>query len=192
MKDAINKVGDENGLKNRWLNDDVKRSESYSTHIIEHSRYYKTFANCLDVRTVTDEYLYAMKLKSSRSYKNAMSDMIGIIKECRERNTDISFEKINKAYHDLYGTDIPEDKAKKTKDLLARDDLENLYFEMTKQEDENRQIAKTADKTITDKSIEQFISEIREQEKRNKIKERQNTTIGIDILADGNDGFGLR
>ena len=42
----------------------------YYNQLILHSKYYKTFANCVDVRTVAGPYLIAMKLKSGRSYKH--------------------------------------------------------------------------------------------------------------------------
>ena len=81
LKDAINYVGDKYHLPNGWLNDDFVRTESYTPRIIRYSRYYKTFANVVTYRTVTGEYLLAMKLKAGRAYKYDRSDVIGILCE---------------------------------------------------------------------------------------------------------------
>ena len=64
MKDAINAVGDRNGLPNGWLNDDFKNTESFTDRIVQYSKYYRTFYGVLNVRTVTGEYLVAMKLRA--------------------------------------------------------------------------------------------------------------------------------
>ena len=81
MKEAINAVGDRLGLSNGWINSDFKKTTSFSHKLVMHSKYYKTFANILEVRTIKSEYLIAMKLKSGRYYKNDLSDIIGILKE---------------------------------------------------------------------------------------------------------------
>ena len=70
MKDAINVVGDKLELPVGWLNTDFVNTKSYTPHLIEHSKYYKTFANVLQIRTVSAEYLVAMKLMAGRQYKN--------------------------------------------------------------------------------------------------------------------------
>lgn len=62
MKQAVNNVGDRLDLPNGWLNTDFMKTKSYSSKLREHSVYYKTFSNVLTVRTVTAEYLIAMKL----------------------------------------------------------------------------------------------------------------------------------
>lgn len=104
MKDAINKVGDEMGLPNGWLNSDFTRTTSYSPKLIQYSEFYKRFGYVLDVRTVSGEYLVAMKLMSGRQYKNDISDAIGILQEEQERGKPISLEKIKTAVCNLYGS----------------------------------------------------------------------------------------
>ena len=47
--------------------------------MIEHSTYYKTFSNILTIRTITAEYMIAMKLMAGRKYKNDLSDIIGVL-----------------------------------------------------------------------------------------------------------------
>ena len=101
MKQAINQVGDNLGLPNGWLNTDFMRTKSYSPKLIEHSVYYKTFSNILTVRTVTAEYMIAMKLMAGRKYKNDLSDVIGVLKYHKEQGVPITLEQIKKAVINL-------------------------------------------------------------------------------------------
>lgn len=87
MKDAINRVGDRFGLPNGWLNSDFTNTGSYSSKLEEVSVYYRTFSNVLEVRTVSAEYLIAMKLRSGRKYKNDLSDIIGILYEHQKKRS---------------------------------------------------------------------------------------------------------
>lgn len=103
MKDAINRVGDKFHLPNGWLNADCMRTGSYSPKLDEYSVYYKTFYGVLSVRTVSAEYLIAMKLRSGRKYKNDLSDVIGILAEHQKRGTPLTLDRINTAVNDLYG-----------------------------------------------------------------------------------------
>ena len=81
MKDAINHVGDRMGLPNGWLNTDFVRTTSYTPKLTQYSKYYKTFSNVLQVRTISAEYLIVMKLMAGRQYKNDLSDVVGILLE---------------------------------------------------------------------------------------------------------------
>ena len=103
MKEAVNRVSDKLGLPNGWLNMDFKRTSSYSDKLVEVSVYYKTFSNVLTVRTITAEYLIAMKLVSGRRYKNDLSDVAGILWEHERNGKPISREAIYKAVTVLYG-----------------------------------------------------------------------------------------
>lgn len=104
-KEALNKVADKYGLPNDWLNNDFERSSSYSDKLILHSEYYKTFCNCVDVRTVKGEYLIAMKLKSGRIYKHDLSDIVGILYSQMISGNRLSKQQIIDAYKELYNTD---------------------------------------------------------------------------------------
>ena len=79
IRDAITFVGDKYGLPKGWINDDFMKTDSYTPRIVQYSRYYHTFSNIMTVRTVTGEYLVAMKLRSGRQYKYDRSDVIGIL-----------------------------------------------------------------------------------------------------------------
>lgn len=103
MKEAINRVGDQFGLPNGWLNGDFMRTGSYSPKLAEFSVYYKTFSNVLQIRTISAEYLIAMKLCSGRKFRNDLSDVIGILAEHEANGTPISQEAIDTAVQNLYG-----------------------------------------------------------------------------------------
>ena len=141
MKDAIKMVADNNGLESDWINEDFKHTKSYSPKIVQYSKFYKKFCGCLTVRTITDEYLLAMKLCSARNYKKDLSDIIGILKENEERNTPIDFTKINKAVINLYGSwDVIDSKIKDMLiEILDEDNLEDRYYSTLREEKINKQ-----------------------------------------------------
>jgi len=98
MKDAITVVGDRYDLPSGWLNSDFIKTDSYSPKLIEFSCYYRTFANVVTVRTIEAEYLIAMKLRAGRQYKYDLSDVIGILAECKRSGNPVSPEQIRIAY----------------------------------------------------------------------------------------------
>ena len=132
MKDAANKVGDRNGLPNGWLNADFTRTESYSSKLVEYSVYYKKFYGVLEIRTVTAEYLIAMKLRSGRQYKNDLSDVLGILSEHEKRCEPITMERIETAVKNLYGDwlSLPENSRKFIQDAMANGSFTKLYAEV--------------------------------------------------------------
>ncbi len=142
IKDAINHVGDKFDLPSGWLNADFMRTGSYSPKLDEFSVYYKTFYGVLAVRTVSAEYLIAMKLRSGRKYKNDLSDIIGILAEHEKQGTPITFEKIEKAVIDLYGSwdNFPEDSKPFIEDALKHGDFENVYRSVKNDELESKDI----------------------------------------------------
>ena len=92
MKEAINHVGDRMGLPNGWLNTDFMKTASYTPKLIQYSKYYKTFSNVLQIRTVSAEYLVVMKLMAGRQYKNDLSDVVGILIEQQSIGKEISLD----------------------------------------------------------------------------------------------------
>ena len=102
MNEIISSVGEKYNLPNGYINTDFIRTNSYTPKIIQFSSFYKSYSNgALVVRTIKDEYLIAMKMVAARKYKHDYSDIFGIIKE----NPDLSYERIEKAIADLYGSD---------------------------------------------------------------------------------------
>lgn len=129
IKDAINRVGDELNLPNGWLNSDFRHTKSYSPKLAEHSQYYRTFSNIVKIRIVTGPYLVAMKLMSGRRYKNDISDIVGILKEEKEKGTPITMEQIDKAVCDLYENwdQIPENSRAVLADIMESGDYDAAY-----------------------------------------------------------------
>ena len=136
MKDAINCVTDQLGLPNGWLNDDFKYTKSYSPRLVQFSQYYRTFSNVLRVRTVTGEYLVAMKLMAFRQYKHDISDIVGILREHANSGDPLTWERINTAVCNLYGSwvNMPENAKSLIQSILADDNLGALYDAYTQEE----------------------------------------------------------
>ena len=129
MKDAINYVTDTLGLPNGWLNEDFKNTKSYTPRLVNYSKYYRTFSNVLTVRTITGEYLVAMKLMAYRQYKHDISDIVGILREQQNSGDPLTFERINKAVTDLYDSweNLPENAKSMLQGILANEDMGALY-----------------------------------------------------------------
>lgn len=141
MKDAINKVSDKLDLSNGWFNDDFKHTASYSSKIIQYSKYYRTFSNVLRVRVISGEYLIATKLMAARRYKKDISDIIGIIIEQRDEGKEITLDDIKKAVTDLYGDyNVLSDYAKRfIEKVYCTEDLLALFESTLKEEEENKE-----------------------------------------------------
>ena len=140
MKDAINKVGDELGLPNGWLNSDFTKTKSYSPKLLQYSEYYKRFGYVLEVRTVSGEYLVAMKLMSGRQYKNDISDIVGILQEQKDRGKPLTLEMIKEAVGNLYEgwESLPNESIELIENIMRDEQYESLYEEYR----QNEKIAK--------------------------------------------------
>ena len=100
LKQAIFKVADRLGLPDDWLNNDFLNTTSFTSNIVKYSEFCKEFNQCLSVRTVSKEYLVAMKLKSFRKYKSDISDIVGILEE----DKNITLSSVKTAIINLYGS----------------------------------------------------------------------------------------
>ena len=142
MKDAIRLVGDRHALPNDWLNADFRQTDSYSPKLAEFSVYYKTWSNILTVRTISAEYLVAMKLRSGRQYKSDLSDVIGILWEQEKSGDPLTMDRIKKAVEELYGTyDVLSPDVKMFIEQAIREgNYESLYAHIREAEAENKKI----------------------------------------------------
>ncbi|MGN0361752.1 MAG: DUF6036 family nucleotidyltransferase [Bilifractor sp.] len=120
MKEAINHVGDEFGLPNGWINTDFKQTKSYSTKLTQYSIHYKTFSHILEIRTVSAEYLVAMKLMAGRKYKHDLSDVVGILLDRKKWENPYHW-KISKEQQQICTIPL-------TIFLLTRRSLSRIYF----------------------------------------------------------------
>ena len=172
MKDAINHVGDKFDLPNGWLNADFMHTGSYSPKLDEFSVYYKSFYGVLSVRTISAEYLIAMKLRSGRKYKNDLSDIIGILAEHEKKSMPITLEKIDAAVENLYGgwDSFPKDSKSFIEDALKNGDFENIYSSVKNDEIESKDILVDFEQDYAGVAKESNINDILKmlKEKRNK------------------------
>ncbi|MCM1144453.1 MAG: DUF6036 family nucleotidyltransferase [Lachnoclostridium sp.] len=140
MKEAVGKVGDRYNLPHGWLNSDFMCTDSYSPKLEQFSVYYKTFSNVLQIRTVSAEYLIAMKLRSGRKYKNDLSDIIGILAEHERRGDPISKDRIEIAVRNLYGNwnGFSADAVSFIHDALEKGNYETIYAAVMEEEKKSK------------------------------------------------------
>ena len=181
LKEAINIVGDKYGLPNGWLNDDFKKTASYSKELFRYSVPYKTFNQVLSVRTVTSEYLIAMKLRSARQYKNDLSDIVGILNEHQKRGEAITFELVDTAVQNLYGgwEDFEDAAIRFIKDTFANGDYESLYAITKNSEKEAKgllvQFESDYPKVLKTENVSSVLKTLRaKQSSRKKAPKRRN------------------
>ena len=148
MKEAINAVGDQFGFSLGWFNSDFTRTTSYSPKLMEFSRFYKKYYGIMEVRTISGEYLIAMKLKSGRTYKKDQSDILGILHEHQKRGTPILPEQIKRAFIELYGSwdSIPEVSLEFFNDFTSNGDYLEMHKSTTKDEVKTRNAIKDFEK----------------------------------------------
>lgn len=174
MKEAINAVGDSNDLPNGWLNDDFKKTPSYTNKIIEFSQYYKTFSGVLAIRTVRSEYLVAMKLISGRQYKKDLSDIAGIVYEQQVSGEPLTYEKIDNAVIDLYGSwDRVSNYSREILDkILKCEDLRALFIELSEDETKAKEalaeVAKKYPTVVTEDNANDVITAALKKKKEKK------------------------
>ena len=142
MKDVINRVGDRYELPAGWLNDDFKNTVSYSPALVQHSEYYRTFSNVMTVRTVSSEYLIAMKLRSGRQYKRDLSDVLGILAEHEKKDSAVTMEQIQKAVTNLYGdwNALPEASQNFIANVMQDGHFNELFAQTIGAEEETKEL----------------------------------------------------
>jgi len=168
MKEAINHVRDEFSLPHGWLNEDFKKTPSYSDRLIEVSVYYRSYSNILTVRTIAAEYLVAMKAMSGRQYKYDLSDIIGILWEHEKRNDPITRGSVDSAIIKLYdNVPIPDISRHMLDDVFKSGNYEMLYEEVREKERESKELILEFDKehpnTLKGENISTIIEQIRQR-----------------------------
>lgn len=172
INDAIKKVSIKFNLNPNWINDDFKETKSYSDKIAEFSTFYKSYKGIIEVRTIKDEYLVAMKLMSGRIYKNDISDIVGIISYSNKNNNIITFERIDKAVKDLYGSwkDIDEKLIITLKEILSSKKLDKLYSDTINEEINSRQqlveFNKKYDNAINEANIVDILNMLNKKDRK--------------------------
>ena len=170
LKEAVNTVGDRLGLPNGWLNADFKNTSSYSPKLSRYSKYYRTYSNVLNIRTISSEYLIAMKLMSGRRYKKDLSDIIGILSEQERMGEPLSYQKIDCAVRNLYGgwDNISEYAIQVLKAALDSENLKELFMEQEREEALSKQAVLQVQKYEGEKVKESNVDEIIQKALRKK------------------------
>ena len=93
------------------------------------------------MRTVTGEYLVAMKLRAGREYKYDRSDVIGILWEQEKSGDPLTLKRIQSAVRDLYGNYdvIAHDVQKFIEKAVQDGNYEALYTRVREAEAENKE-----------------------------------------------------
>ena len=170
MKEAVHAVGDRLGLPNGWLNADFKNTSSYSPKLSQYSKYYRTYSNVLNIRTISAEYLVAMKLMSGRRYKKDLSDIIGILSEQERRGESLNYQQIDCAVKNLYGgwDNISEYAIQVLKAALDSENLKELFMEQEHEEVLSKQAVLQVEKYEGEKVKESNVDEIIQKAIRKK------------------------
>ena len=170
MKDAINEVGNRHDLPAGWLNTEFMQTGSFSPKLVEHSVYYRTFSNVLQIRTVSAEYLIAMKLRSGRQYKNDLSDVLGILAEHEARGEPIQLEQIETAVVHLYGSwdAIPVESKTFINDAFLRGNFQQTYAAIRQAEQDAKTMLIDFDHQYPGTMKEENVNEILGNLKANK------------------------
>ena len=162
MNEMVNEVGDKYNLPNGWINTDFVKTDSYSPKIIQYSTFYKTYGNgILSVRTIKDEYLVAMKLKSGRKYKHDYSDIIGIVLANAD-NEKFTFESVMTAVKNLYGNVncIKEEALHFLKEVFSNNS--SNYQEIANIENSNKDslISLKNTKNLDEKTLDEILKDL--------------------------------
>ena len=90
----------------------------------------------LNIRTISAEYLVAMKLISGRRYKKDLSDIVGILSEQERMGEPLSYQQIDCAVRNLYGgwDNISEYAIQLLKAALDSENLTELFMEKEREE----------------------------------------------------------
>ncbi len=170
MKEAVNAVADRLSLPNGWLNADFKNTSSYSPKLSQYSKYYRTYSNVLNIRTISAEYLVAMKLMSGRRYKKDLSDIIGILSEQERRGESLNYQQIDCAVKNLYGgwDNISEYAIQVLKAALDSENLKELFMEQEHEEVLSKQAVLQVQKYEGEKVKESNVDEIIQKAIRKK------------------------
>lgn len=178
MKDAINHIGDKFDLPNGWLNSDFKRTGSYTPKLVQYSTYYKTFSNILTIRTVSAEYLIAMKLRSGRQYKNDLSDILGILAEHETLGNPITMGRIRQAVCDLYGgwDALPKNSIQFIEGTMQDGNFTALYAEVSAREQDAKDALITFERdypdVTTESNVNDILKSLKEQQKNPLVLEK--------------------
>jgi hypothetical protein len=126
------------------------------------------------VRTVTAEYLVAMKLMSGRQYKNDLSDIAGILWEHEKRGEPITRELVADAVNKLYDgwAEIPQSSQEFYRYIFDNGDYEAIYTEVLDSEQSAKEALLDFEERHPNTLNEANINAVIEQAKRKREQEK--------------------
>ncbi len=173
MKDAIAHIGDRFDLPAGWLNDEFKMTDSYTPKIEQYSKQYRTYSNIVSFRTVSEEYLVAMKMRSGKGYRNDRSDIIGILNAQEQKGEPLTIDMIRRAVTELYGSYdvISKDMRELVEQALSDKQYEDLFILVKNTELENRGILieykERKPEVISGKNVSEILEALRKKKNKN-------------------------
>jgi hypothetical protein len=134
---AVLETANKHKLFKNWLNNDFRKTSAYSDKINDISIPYKNISSVLEVRTVGPEYLIVMKLMAFRNNKHDLSDVAGILMECKENGKPLNIEDIKNAAITLYSNidKLPKQSLTMLNNLFEKNDYKNDYLYLKKREE---------------------------------------------------------
>jgi dGTP triphosphohydrolase len=153
VKEAIEKTAEKYKIDKKWLNNELRLSASYKDILNDVSIFNKKISDVLEIRTVTSEYLIAMKLLAAREHKHDLSDVAGILRESYENNRPIKRKDIEKAIISLYGgiDKLPKQSFEFLNNVFINNDFQKNYLYLNKKEENTRKEIKNIQKDISGK-----------------------------------------
>lgn len=171
IKDVIHKIAEQFNLSQDWMNTDFKRTKSYSDKLRIVSKHKYSFNhNSIEIRTVNDEYLIAMKLVSAREYRSDISDIVGILIYAGKEKRRIAYGDVIRALDELY--DNPSELVKpelllqaEQYTLMGTEELLKIFQELKDEEDYTNKKLAEIDRdypgAVTENTIDNIIADIR-------------------------------
>jgi hypothetical protein len=137
IDNAVEKTAKKHGLFANWLNNEFRKTASYSDKLTDISVFYKKISNMVEIRTVGPEYLIAMKLMAFRDHKHDLSDIAGILMENKENNKPLKKENVENAIITLYGdiNKLPKNAILLLNNIFKKDDYKRDYVFYKNKED---------------------------------------------------------
>jgi len=170
-KEAARVIEDKYGLPSDWLNTDFIKTKSYSSKLREVSVFYKTYSDIVEIRTIKAENLIAMKLMAGRTYKNDLSDIVGILGEHEKIGKPIQYEDINNAVVNIYNKwdNLPKESISFIEDVFKRKEYNKMYDIIKIDEKKNKEMLvkfnEENPKIITKDNIKEILKKIKNNNK---------------------------
>ncbi|GEM_PF-2833981 len=131
---AAEEIGKAENLPEDWINDEFVGTPSFSAKLADKMTLYKSFSDgLLNVYSLPDPYLIAMKMRSNRPTSGDLDDVIHMVAELSHLGNPVSFEQVERAHKDLYGIGLELCsplfvEELKTVTAMTRAEIEELYY----------------------------------------------------------------